>query len=120
MRSITISAFIAAELTSATAVKALMVMERMIKALLVDELRTVGQRQLIHQQRFYHALHHHQRLHRRGTNQSRGSEGADGDGAQVKGAAGGSATSVQSAVRNSSTSSAFIHHHQRLHCRGSG
>ena len=40
MRSITISAFIAAELTRAAAVKALMVMERMIKALLVDESRT--------------------------------------------------------------------------------
>jgi len=51
MPSSTISAFTAAELTSATAVKALMVMERMIKALLMDELRTVGQRQLIHQQR---------------------------------------------------------------------
>ena len=40
MPSATISTFIAAELTSATAMKALMVMERMIKALLVDELRT--------------------------------------------------------------------------------
>ena len=49
MRFSTISAFTAAELTSAAAVKALMVLERMIKALLVDQLRTVDQ--LIHQQR---------------------------------------------------------------------
>jgi len=41
MPSITISAFTAAELTRAAAVKALMVMEGMIKALLVDQLRTV-------------------------------------------------------------------------------
>ena len=40
MHSATISAFTAAKLTSATAMKALMVMERMINALLVDELRT--------------------------------------------------------------------------------
>ena len=40
MPSAIISAFTAAKLTSATAVKALMVMERMKKTLLLDELRT--------------------------------------------------------------------------------
>ena len=40
--------------------------------------RGLGQRQLIHQQRLYHALCHHQHLHRRGTNQRHGNEGADG------------------------------------------
>ena len=36
--------------------------------------RGLGQRQLIHQQRLYHALCHHQRLHCRETNQRHGSK----------------------------------------------
>ena len=40
MHSAIIRTFTAAKLTSATAVMALMVIERMINALLVDELRT--------------------------------------------------------------------------------